>query len=64
MIFHSRILRWIAELVRVDMHLEISMMASYAKLPGEGHLEILYKIFAHIKKHHNTEMGFIYQSKC
>ena len=32
------------------------MMASCAALPREGHLEMLYRIFAHLKKHHDAEM--------
>ena len=34
------------------------MMASYVALPREGHLEMLYRIFAHLKKYHNTEIVF------
>ena len=33
-------------------------MASCVALPREGHLEMLYRIFAHLKKHHNAEMAF------
>ena len=52
------VLRWIVELGRVDICLEASMMASCVALPREGHLEMLYRMFAHLKKYHNTEMVF------
>ena len=52
------VLRWIVELGRVDIFLEASMMASCVALPHEGHLEMLYRMFAHLKKYHNTEMVF------
>ena len=52
------ILRWICELGRIDICLEVSMMSSCVALSREGHLEMLYRIFAHLKKYHNTEMVF------
>ena len=51
-------LRWIVELGRVDICLELSMMSSHLALPREGHLSQIYNIFAYLKKHHNTEMVF------
>jgi len=52
------ILRWIVELGRADICLEVSMMSSFMANPREGHLEQLFHIFAHLKHHHNTEMVF------
>jgi hypothetical protein len=52
------ILRWIVELGRVDICLEVSMMSSHLVLPREGHLEQLLHIFAHLKKYHNTEVVY------
>jgi len=52
------ILRWIVELGRVDVCLEVSMMSSHLALPREGHLEQVLHIFAYLKKYHNTEMVF------
>jgi hypothetical protein len=49
------ILRWIVELGRVDICLEVSMMSSHLVLPREGYLEQGFHIFAHLKKYHNTE---------
>ena len=52
------ILRWICELGRVDICLEVSIMSSHMAMPREGHLEQLFHIFAHLNKYHNTEMVF------
>jgi hypothetical protein len=52
------ILRWIVELGRVDICLEVSMMSSHLALPREGHLEMVFHMFAHLKKYHNTEMVY------
>jgi hypothetical protein len=52
------ILRWMVELGRVDLTLEVSMMSSHLALPREGHLQQLYHIFAHLKRNHNSEMVF------
>ena len=40
------ILRWIVELGRVDMCLEVSLMSSHLALPPAGHLYKLFHIFA------------------
>lgn len=52
------ILRWIVELGRVDICLEVSIMSSHMAMPREGHLAQLFHIFAYLKKYHNTELVF------
>jgi hypothetical protein len=52
------VLRWIVELGRVDICLEVSMMSSHLVLPREGHFAQVMHIFAYLKKYHNTEMVF------
>ena len=52
------ILRWMVELGRVDICLEVSEMSSFMAMPREGHLEQLFHIFGHLKKYHNTELVF------
>jgi len=52
------ILRWMVELGRVDICLEVSLMSSHLALPREGHLECLFHIFAYLEKYHNAEMLF------
>ena len=39
------VLKWIVELGRVDVCLEVSMMSSHLALPREGHLEQVFCIF-------------------
>jgi hypothetical protein len=52
------ILRWIVELGRVDICLEVSMLSSHLALPREGHLAQVFHVFSYLKKYHNTEMVF------
>jgi hypothetical protein len=52
------ILRWIVELGRVDICLEVSMMSSMLAMPRKGHLDNLFQIFSYLKKYHNAEMVF------
>jgi hypothetical protein len=52
------ILRWIVELGRVDICLEVSMMSSHLAMPREGHLTQVLQVFSYLKKYHNTEMVF------
>ena len=51
-------LRWVVELVRVDICLELSMMSSHLALPRIGHLHQVLKIFFHLKKYHNAELVY------
>ncbi len=52
------VLRWMVELGRVDICIEVSMMSSHLALPRIGHLKEVLHIFAYLKKHHNSEMVF------
>ena len=52
------ILRWIVELGRIDVCLEVSMMSSHVAMPREGHLRQVLHIFAYLDKYHNTEIMF------
>ena len=52
------ILRWIVELVQVDICLEVSMIYLNLVLPRIGYLRQIIKIFSHIKKYHNTELVY------
>ena len=58
--FHSLIgvLRWMVELGRVDICIEVSMMSSHLALPREGHFKEVLHIFAYLKNHTNSEMVF------
>ena len=52
------VLRWIVELGRVDICLEVSMLASHLAMPRQGHMNEVLHIFAYLKKNHNAEMVF------
>ena len=52
------ILRWIVELSRVDICLEVSLMSSHFALPREGHLDKIFNIFAYIKWKQRARMVF------
>ena len=52
------VLRWMVELGRVDICVEVSLLSSHMALPREGHLPHLYQVFAYLKSHHNFEMVF------
>ena len=52
------VLRWMVEMGRVDIAVEVSMMSSYVAMPREGHLQQLFHIFAYLKGVHNARMVF------
>ena len=43
------ILRWIVELGRVDICLEVSVMSSHMAMPREGHLAQLFLLFSYLE---------------
>lgn len=44
-------LRWLIELGRVDIEIEVSLMSQYQASPREGHLEALYSVVRYLGKH-------------
>ena len=52
------ILRWIVELGRIDICLEVSMMSSHHVMPRKGHLDQVLHVFAYLHKYHNTELVY------
>jgi hypothetical protein len=52
------ILRWACELGRVDIMLEVSLLSSHTAMPRQGHLEVVYHIFAYLKQHLNSTLVF------
>ena len=52
------ILRWMVEIGRVDICLEVSMMSSHLALPRDEHLQQVLHIFGYLKKYYNTEMVY------
>ena len=52
------VLRWIVELSRVDICLEVSLLSSHLALPREGHFEQVLQVFLYLHKYHNTELMY------
>eukprot|EP00804_Cyclotella_cryptica_P001261 CCRYP_012758-RA/>CCRYP_012758-RA protein AED:0.44 eAED:0.44 QI:0/0/0/1/1/1/2/0/193 len=52
------ILRWMCELVRIDICIEVSMLSSYSAMPGEGHLEAALHVFLYLKSKRNSWLIF------
>ena len=52
------ILRWIVELGKIDIFLEVSMMSSHLVMPRKGHLNQVLHIFAYLRKYHNTKLVY------
>ena len=58
------ILRWIVELGRVDICLEVSMLSSHLAMPWEGHLTQVLHIFGYLRKYHNAELVYNPSNPC
>ena len=56
------IFRWAVEIERVDIFLEVSLLSQYQSGPRLGHMEVLYNVFAYIKKHKDVG-NLAYDSK-
>ena len=58
--FHTLIgvLRWIFELGKIDINEKSLILSSHLVLPQDDHFQELLCVFAHLKKHMNTEMVF------
>ena len=57
------VLRWAVELGRVDILLEASLMSTYMAMPREGHLQMLYRMFAYLKTN-SRKLGFVPRRPC
>jgi hypothetical protein len=52
------VLRWIIELGRIDILVQVSMLSSHLALPREGHLEQVFHVFAYLKAHDRSTLVF------
>jgi Reverse transcriptase (RNA-dependent DNA polymerase) len=50
------VLRWICELGRIDIILEVSLMSRYLAAPRQGHLEQVFHIFAYLKRYDRSSI--------
>ena len=51
-------LRWAIELSRIDICYKVSVLSQHLALPRQGHLEMVYHIFAYLNKHENSKIVF------
>ncbi len=52
------ILRWMVELGRLDIYINVSLLSSYLTQPRQGHLEAIYHIYGYLKAHNTSTMVF------
>ena len=53
------VLRWIVELGHMDVCTEVSMLASYTMAPCEGHMQVMFHMFAFLNTHQNQHWYWI-----
>lgn len=51
-------LRWIVEMGRIDVAVEVSMLSSYVVSPRHGHYQEAMRVFSYLKIHHNARLVF------
>jgi hypothetical protein len=58
--FQSRIsiLRWMVELGRLDIYVQVAMLSSYLVQPRQGHMEAVYYLYGYLKSHDRSAMVF------
>ena len=52
------ILRWIVEMGRMEICMEVSSLSSYIAMPRDGHMQQVLHIFAYLKINHNARIVF------
>jgi Reverse transcriptase (RNA-dependent DNA polymerase) len=52
------VLRWAVELGRIDITMEVLMLAAYTAAPRKGHLEALFHMYAYLSKHDRSRLVF------
>ena len=52
------ILRWMCELGRIDILVDVAMLSRFLAAPRRGHLDQVFHIYAYLKSHDKTSMVF------
>jgi hypothetical protein len=52
------VLRWIIELGRIDIIVEVGLLARFQANPRQGHLEQMFHVFAYLKKYNRSALVF------
>ena len=49
-------MRWMVELGRIDIAVEVSKLSSFLAIPQKGHLHFACQIMAYLKHKHNSRL--------
>ena len=52
------ILRWMVELGRIDIYINVVILSTFLASPREGYLEAVYAIYGYFKSHNHSNMVF------
>jgi hypothetical protein len=52
------ILRWMVDLGRLDIYVQVALLSSYLSQPRQGHLEAIYSLYGYLKSHERSTMVF------
>jgi hypothetical protein len=52
------VLRWMCELGRIDILIDVAMLSRFLAAPREGHLQQAFHIFGYLKHHSRSTMAF------
>ena len=52
------VLRWCIELGRIDIVVEVNMLARFQACPREGHLEQMFHMFGYLKRYNRSSLVF------
>ena len=52
------ILRWIVELGRIDIMVDVSLLSSYSMQPRQGHLDQVFHVFGYLKRNKRATLVF------
>jgi hypothetical protein len=55
---HIGVMRWMVELGRIDIAIEVSLLSSHLAYPCKGHLETALHIMSYLSQKHNTQLIF------
>ena len=51
------VMRWMVEIGRIDIAVEVSMMSSHNAYPREGHFEVVLHMMGYLKMKHNSRLA-------
>ena len=50
------VMRWMIEIGRVDITIEVSLILSFLAIPRVGHLKVVINIIGYLRLHHNSRL--------